>query len=147
MARRRTESDPCPLEFIREGNWLKPATNFDAEMIARYPHGSRLIVSVTQPKDAVLMRRFHMLNKKVADALGEDPDILKRKFKRAVGYVIDVTYFDGTIAQEPLSLADLDNAGLIAFVQQVEEIVTTQLCPGSTIREIMDGEFGDWALT
>lgn len=147
MARRRSESDPTPLEFIRQGNWLKPATNFDAEMLARYPFGSRLSVTIHQPKDNGLMRKFHMLNKKVADAFGEDPDILKRKFKREVGYVIDVTYFDGIVAQEPLSLVDLDNAGLISFVDQVEDVVTTRLCPGSTIKEILDGEFGDWALT
>lgn len=127
------------LWMVRRPEGLVPATQFDAEQLDRYKIGSRVSVTVEQPKNEARLRLYWALMGKVSAGIGMSSRGLSNKLLNATGRFKEEACWDTTVTRIPEDIKEMDEKDFAEYFDEAVEIITTVICPGATTNELMDG--------
>lgn len=131
-----------PTLFVRrQGFALVPHARYDQELFARYREGEKLRAELTAPRSHSHNRLYWAVLKAVCDATGRWPnsETLHTALKLHLGVVDTIPDVHGEPVILPGSTAfrAMDAAGFREFFDAACELISTDICPGLTVDDLL----------
>lgn len=118
---------------------LVPLTQMDREAIESCKFGVTIQVTIDQEKNAAQVRLWHAICSHLAKAMGQPQIAVEWYIKGKVGAIREFAAFDGVVQMVPVSVTDMGGPEFAEFFNRVEEFVTTEMIPGSELKDIAKG--------
>lgn len=122
----KAKHDTPPMRMTVEKTGLVPASQYDAERLSLYRYGTTILCSVTQDRNAKLLRKYWaIIGKVISDCPTpwNDKEQASDALKLSLGMVNTFKRVDGKWGYSPRSLTELDGPEFEEFFEQAMAVL------------------------